>query len=575
MDVTREMSTDADFRAVLSELKNTIPSCHFLAIDGEFTGLLVGDKINAYDSPAKQFSKMRQESMEYLLIEFGLCVFHYNKEKNSFTHRGYNFYVFPRQFSQRSYDPQFRCSSSSLSFLISHGFDFNKLFKDGIHYTTDSQMEPLRANLEEKQKLRNIKSLLQTESIPIPDIHVPLIEDICHRDRIEKFLPIKEPKELQLDQYNGYIRKLLYQEVGKRFPHAYLETRTASDGNRTMFVMRSDGDENRKKLEDDKIDREINEVEEATGFCEVINLISLSRKLVVGHNMMLDLCHILHQFCDTLPFEYKRLLDTKYMASAPPLKDYISSSNLNKLYEILAKDPFSIPSADAENEYVGYSNDISKSKLHEAGYDAYITGLCFLGMANYLDCANRDHVFHVSFLKDWKTNDLVKLFSPFGSVQVCWLNDTSAYVALNRHDQAKLVQKTLTQSDSYTVIQYSIYQRHESSCQCGRTYGKAVLACINMTKSLTQLVVSSPTTTNLRKRRSLELQQSETHEKQLIALKKRSRSSGESSYSKRSIDPIPEEEEGEEEAIASTQYNEQHRTKASPPYGLTAKHRGA
>nr|CAD7571534.1 unnamed protein product [Timema californicum] len=174
---------------------------------------------------------------------------------------------------------------------------------------------------------------------------------------------------------------------------------------------------------------------------------------------------------------------------------------------------------DAENEYVGYSKDVSKSKLHEAGYDAYITGLCFLGMANYL-----------------------------GSVQVCWLNDTSAYVALNRPDQAKLVQKTLTQSDSYTVIQYSIYQRHESSCQCGRTYGKAVLACINMTKSLTQLVVSSPTTTNLRKRRSLELQQSETHEKQLIALKKRSRSSGKSSYSKRSIDPIPEEEEGEEES---------------------------
>ncbi|CAG2066986.1 unnamed protein product [Timema podura] len=135
-------------------------------------------------------------------------------------------------------------------------------------------MEPLRANLEEKQKLRNIKSLLQTESIPIPDIHVPLIEDVC--DRIEKFLAVKEPEELQLDQYNGYVRKLLYQEVGKRFPHAYLETRTASDGNRTMFVMRSDGDENRKKLEEDKINKEINEVEEATGFCEVINLISLS-----------------------------------------------------------------------------------------------------------------------------------------------------------------------------------------------------------------------------------------------------------------------------------------------------------
>nr|CAD7586096.1 unnamed protein product [Timema genevievae] len=334
-----------DFRAVLSELKNTIPSCHFLAIDGEFTGLLVGDKINAYDSPAKQFSKMRQESMEYLLIEFGLCVFHYNKDKNSFTHRGYNFYVFPRQFSQRSYDPQFRCSSSSLSFLISHGFDFNKLFKDGIHYTTDSQMEPLRANLEEKQKLRNIKSLLQTESIPIPDIHVPLIEDnfinislikLISIDRIEKFLAVKEPEELQLDQYNGYVRKLLYQEVGKRFPHAYLETRTASDGNRTMFVMRSDGDENRKKLEEDKINKEINEVEEATGFCEVINLISLSRKLVVGHNMMLDLCHILHQFCDTLPFEYKgfkEMANNIFKRQAIGYKIYGKCTSIERSYQ--------------------------------------------------------------------------------------------------------------------------------------------------------------------------------------------------------------------------------------------------
>nr|CAD7586095.1 unnamed protein product [Timema genevievae] len=227
----------------------------------------------------------------------------------------------------------------------------------------------------------------------------------------------------------------------------------------------------------------------------------------------------------TVNSQINRALSNQELINKQPSNDipYRSPPSIMKAY-------FS----DAENEDVGYSKDVSKSKLHEAGYDAYIT-----------DCANRDHVFHVSFLKEWKTNDLVKLFSPFGAVQVCWLDDTSAYVALNRPDQAKLVQKTLTQSDSYTVIHYSIYQRHESSCQCGRTYGKAVLACINMTKSLTQLVVSSPTTTNLRKRRSLELQQSEAHGKQLIALKKRSRSSGESSFSKRSIDPIPEEEEEE------------------------------
>lgn len=30
------------------------------------------------------------------------------------------------------------------------------------------------------------------------------------------------------------------------------------------------------------------------------------------------------------------------------------------------------------------SYDAAKEQLHEAGYDAYITGLCFISMANYL-----------------------------------------------------------------------------------------------------------------------------------------------------------------------------------------------
>lgn len=30
------------------------------------------------------------------------------------------------------------------------------------------------------------------------------------------------------------------------------------------------------------------------------------------------------------------------------------------------------------------SYDAAKEQLHEAGYDAYITGLCFISMTNYL-----------------------------------------------------------------------------------------------------------------------------------------------------------------------------------------------
>lgn len=128
-------------------------------------------------------------------------------------------------------------------------------------------------------------------------------------------------------------------------------------------------------------------------------------------------------------------------------------------------------------------HDVSggSSKYHDAGYDAFATGLCFLAMSDRLaslvkpdsskysqrfmsnsnDCLSiarpflnklnmfrlydipyinitgedivppRDHVFHITFPAEWKTGDLLHLFSPsFGPVQVTWINDTSAYISL-------------------------------------------------------------------------------------------------------------------------------------------------
>lgn len=42
---------------------------------------------------------------------------------------------------------------------------------------------------------------------------------------------------------------------------------------------------------------------------------------------------------------------------------------------------FSFPTETAEGFH---SYDTAQEQLHEAGYDAYITGLCFISMANYL-----------------------------------------------------------------------------------------------------------------------------------------------------------------------------------------------
>ena len=61
----------------------------------------------------------------------------------------------------------------------------------------------------------------------------------------------------------------------------------------------------------------------------------------------------------------------------------------------------------------------------------------------YMDLAgedlkpSRDHVFHLRFPKEWKTQDLKQLFQEqFGDVYVAWIDDTQAFVALREKELA-------------------------------------------------------------------------------------------------------------------------------------------
>lgn len=600
MDVTRR-----NFREVILELERVIPAAQFLAIDGEFTGLRAGQDVNAFDTPSQYYSKLRSGSMDFLLVQFGLCAFSYDKENDKYMHRAYNFYVFPKQQVQSSPDPRFLCQSSSIEFLASQGFDFNKLFKEGISYLTQPEEQKLRDHLEEKHKScsNTNSSSPGTEensySIPIPDEYVSTVEDAC--SRIETFLASSEPEELELDRCNAFVRKLIFQTVRQRFDSnaVQLESRLTDGRNRVLVVTRGGSPEERRKREKEKRDKELQDLEDAVVFSLVLKKISESGKLVIGHNMLLDICHVINQCYFPLPEDYSefkemvncvfpKLLDTKYMSDLPLFKERVSSNILGHLYKTLSEEPFKMCIAKSEEEGHGYTT--LNDKYHEAAYDAYITGLCFISMANHLGSlqnpkvypvlssspllnpylnklflvrvqdspyinlvgedpiVSRDHVFFVSFPKEWKTYDLIQLFSPFGGVFIAWLSNTSAYVALYHRDQASVVQKTLTQSDTYVVMTYAAHQQLQDErtvCKCAHSSGKSLCSsCIRKRTVTKQLVPSSPTTSSVRKRRSMEALQEEPEAQAPTLKRKRSSSFGDkTSYSNRIIDPIPEEEE--------------------------------
>lgn len=170
----------------------------------------------------------------------------------------------------------------------------------------------------------------------------------------------------------------------------------------------------------------------------------------------------------------------------------------------------------------GYS--YGKEKYHEAGYDAFVTGMCFISMTKYLSrfSADRDgssllsrperseliqpflnkiffsiardigymnlggddiepdwnHVFHLSFPSSWKTADIRNIFSLFGDVQIEYIDDTSAYVKLANAAHAGYVMSSLNCSSVYSIMplkQFKALSRSTVSSGITPTLDRAAL----------------------------------------------------------------------------------------------------
>lgn len=126
--------------------------CTFIAVDTELTGLRPSDeKENYFDTVEERFRFLRQSASKFLLVQFGMVLFFYDEETDEFTHRAYNFYIFPSQFSSAAPNVRFLCEAPSLEFLASWGFDFNKLIYKGIPYLTHVVEQKMKDNYDKKQ----------------------------------------------------------------------------------------------------------------------------------------------------------------------------------------------------------------------------------------------------------------------------------------------------------------------------------------------------------------------------------------------------------------------------------------
>ena len=78
---------------------------------------------------------------------------------------------------------------------------------------------------------------------------------------------------------------------------------------------------------------------------------------------------------------------------------------------------------------------------------------------------DRSHVFHLTFPAEWKTADIIHLFSSFCHVFVSWIDDTSAFVSLKEKDWANQILPTLQSraANTFTVQTYQDFLKSKEN----------------------------------------------------------------------------------------------------------------
>uniref|UniRef100_H2Y4Q6 Poly(A)-specific ribonuclease RNA-binding domain-containing protein n=1 Tax=Ciona savignyi TaxID=51511 RepID=H2Y4Q6_CIOSA len=198
------------------------------------------------------------------------------------------------------------------------------------------------------------------------------------------------------------------------------------------------------------------------------------------------------------------------MGSMLPFRDILTTTALGDMNARLREPPFQPADIAVPGKYNVGTTKSQDSNLHEAAYDAYITGAAFLAMVNYLKSfqsnnssnsgkslasfsslrslvspyinkvflmrsfdipylnltgpdltPSRDHVFHVEFPSVWKSSDLRQLFTPVGQIHISWINETQCWVGLHNKTQTKNV-KNLIKVGSYDTFRLRTYKEYQS-----------------------------------------------------------------------------------------------------------------
>ena len=365
---------------LVSEFSKAILNASFISIDLEMSGITFPNQSSdssAADSVPLRYHRVSQVAATFGIIQVGVALFFEN------TSKVYNFYVFPRPVTEGSVNsiPLVTLCSASTNFNRTHGMDFDRWISKGVTYVDSETETKLREAINETSRWDTLLNGFSIESsITSSEEYTTQLEAISKQ--VSDFVADENIKTMRVPFVHGGQKwlKSILKSIHESYPSLRLIEEVSGGGSCRSLT---------KKTSDQLLFDYI-------GFRVIWSQITAANKPVVFHNGMLDLLFCYNSFESKLPESlsaFKKLVGTLFPAGVfdtrlIAIESGISSAALETLAELFRDDPaFATTVVDSDTYSAG------GCKIHEAGFDALMTGQVFKALQqrepNFMDWKNQ------------------------------------------------------------------------------------------------------------------------------------------------------------------------------------------
>ncbi|KAF6203751.1 hypothetical protein GE061_002086 [Apolygus lucorum] len=394
---------DSNFEEIFPNFEHQLKKCSFVALDCEFTSLPFDeDTVPSFqDSGSERYKKICQTIIQCFPLQVGVSHFTYDRDLVEYKATIFKFYICPKFFGL--FDLNINFKSSSVQFLRTYNFDFNKVFYHGIPYLNKAQSEIVSEQMKNgilPERIYNILTFDEREALAD---HYETIRTWLHR------VDVGETLTIQVGINCPHIKYFLHKDIRKCFKTVWTFHSTLSSPELTVKRVSEEERLSLQATTESKIDEEL--LMSLRGFTRVLEALIISKKPIVGHNMLIDLLSCYHHYYLPLPGDYDKfktnlnslfpvLYDTKFISHEMKrmhFRDVLDNVSLQNLFMTFQdkKDNEFKPKIVLES---GIHDEVSEvaHHAHDAGWDAFMTGFCFLKMMNLLKVDGKKSYVHCS-----------------------------------------------------------------------------------------------------------------------------------------------------------------------------------